>query len=111
MTLKNRPTETLHISNSNVVCVDVDETLLMWERTTWTPNHSNINALIREFKRGKFVIVWSKAGAEAARRAVDLLKLGNFVSMTMAKPDRYIDDKDASEWMHRSYYKGEETSD
>lgn len=100
-----------HIKNENIVCVDVDDTLLMWEMTSWTPNHSNINALIREHIRGKFVIVWSKAGGEAARRAVKALKLEQYVHMTMAKPGRIIDDKDPSEWLHRSYYKGDETHD
>lgn len=93
-----------HISNSNVVAVDVDETLLMWKGETWRSNKANIEALIRESIRGKFVIVWSRAGVEAARRAVDKLEIGQYVNMTMAKPGRYIDDKPADEWMDRAYY-------
>lgn len=100
-----------HISNENIICVDVDDTLLMWEGQDWTPNHGNIDALIREHKRGKFVIVWSRAGGEAARRAVKALKLEQYVDMTMAKPGRVLDDKEPNSWLHRSYYKDGERHD
>lgn len=100
-----------NIMNENIVCVDVDETLLMWKGTEWKPNYANINALIREKKRGKFVIVWSKAGGKAARIAVRALSLQPFVDLTMAKPGRVLDDKDPSQWLHRNYYNEEQESD
>lgn len=102
---------TAHIGNENVVFFDVDETLIMWKGVDWTPNQANINALIREHKRGKFIIVWSRAGGYAAAIAVQQLKLNQYVGLTMAKPNRIIDDKDPSEWMEVSYYKEGEEND
>lgn len=100
-----------NILNENIVCIDVDDTLLMWKGVTWKANYANINALIREKKRGKYIIVWSKAGGKAARIAVRALGIQVFVDLTMAKPGRIIDDKDPGTWLHRSYYKGDETND
>lgn len=100
-----------NVLNENIVCIDVDETLIMWKGTKWRPNYANIHALIREKKRGKYIIVWSKAGGKAARIAVRELGIRSFVDLTMAKPGRIIDDKDPSKWMDRSYYNEGEQSD
>lgn len=99
------------LTNDNIVAVDVDETLINWHGQTYTPNKPNIDALVREAKRGKFVIVWSRAGSEAANRAVDALGLGQYVNLIMAKPGRYIDDAPWHKWSDHAYYKEGDTTD
>lgn len=64
--------------------------------------------MIKDFKaRGHSIIVWSAGGAEWAEEAVHALQLDELVDAVLSKPDWYIDDKKASEFMDESkrFYK------
>ena len=114
------------IENYNVVCFDCDDTLVRWiwdeqERLTHAnemleisttnryqtmvlPYYDHIELLKRYKAKGKFIIVWSQSGWEWAQTVVKTLKLEEFVDMIMTKPEKYIDDLDANEWMERVYF-------
>jgi len=103
--------------NDNVVMIDVDETLIYWEKPikgyTGTPieldcqygnmevypNYDLIKQIKRHYIRGHAVIVWSQGGAEWAEAVVKKLKLQKYVATVMCKPKWYIDDLDCSTWM------------
>ncbi len=101
------------LNNQNVVTIDVDNTLLMWDKNHDVPHHGTLEIqdpydshrilhlrphhvhcrLLRQYKgRGFTVIVWSKAGALWADAAVKVLKLEDYVDFVMTKPDRHVDD-------------------
>jgi phosphoserine phosphatase len=64
--------------------------------------------MMRDFKaRGHSLIVWSAGGAEWAEAVIVALKLTDLVDVVLSKPDWYIDDKKASEFMDESkrFYK------
>lgn len=84
--------------------VDVDDTLVKWKGTSYTPMQKNVNSLIRHHKRGHKVIVWSAGGMEWARKVVQELGLEQYVHMVCEKPRWLLDDKDASEWTERYWY-------
>lgn len=107
-----------------VVCIDCDDTLVMWnlEDTTnnipfpdpylkgltnfLTPNDPHIELLKKHKSRGYTVIVWSAAGFKWAETVVKVLGLESFVDLVLSKPAKYIDDLPCQEWMgHRVYIK------
>jgi len=110
-----------HIS-SKVIFVDVDNTLLFSlreyphevthevvkinGRKFWV--HAPHIEMIKDFKaRGHSIVVWSAGGAEWAEAAVLALNLEELVDVVLSKPDWYIDDKKASEFMEegKRFYK------
>jgi phosphoserine phosphatase len=110
-----------HVS-SKIIYVDVDNTLLFSlreyphevthevvkinGRKFWV--HAPHIEMIKDFKaRGHSIVVWSAGGAEWAQAAVLALNLESLVDVVLSKPDWYIDDKKASEFMDESkrFYK------
>ena len=101
-------------SSEQVIVCDVDNTLLMWDKTHrkpgkgklkiqdpytkefvyLTPHTVHIRLLKQYSARGFRVIVWSAAGQAWAQTAVNALQLNQYVYDTMAKPVKFIDDKD-----------------
>lgn len=108
------------VKSDNIVCFDVDDTLLMWEYDNDLLFHSkarpiNVNGCtvlahdthirkLKEFKaKGHYVIVWSQGGYEWAAEAVKLLRLEAYVDLVICKPKWYVDDNDANNFMRRIY--------
>lgn len=108
------------LENDNVVCFDVDETLVIWnwpqslvDKTFVFDNfgaaerllpHDKHIKLMKDFKvRGHKVIVWSQGGYAWAREVVKKLELESYVDFVMAKPKWLIDDVSPSGWTHVSY--------
>lgn len=106
--------------NDNVVCFDVDDTLVMW---SWpekfnddvitfnnfghdvqlVPHKKHIE-LMKQFKaRGHYVIVWSQGGYEWAKAVCETLQIERFVDEVKTKPKWIVDDLPPSVWMTRSY--------
>lgn len=111
------------IDAPRIVFVDVDDTLLTWKEELAVdsipvkgptgkimllrPLKKNIQQLKLFHLRGFAIVVWSKSGAEWARRAVEILQLEDHVDVVMPKPDYFIDDKNAEHFMTesiRNYY-------
>jgi FMN phosphatase YigB (HAD superfamily) len=106
--------------NENVVCFDVDDTLVMWDVPSgrerecilfdnfgfaeWLlPHYAHIK-LLKQFKvRGQRVIVWSQGGPKWAAEVVKRLGLENWVDRVMSKPKWIVDDLPASAWTKRGY--------
>lgn len=63
------------------------------------PHRKNINLLIKFFKLGYDVYVWSKTGESWARAVVDTLGIGAYVRACLSKPDFILDDRGAEEWV------------
>ena len=97
--------------HETVVTFDCDDTLFMWnenssEKITMespyikgkvykvSPHKAHIKVLMDSFARGFLVIVWSAGGAKWAKTIVKALGLTKYVHITMAKPIKYIDDKE-----------------
>ena len=106
--------------NDNVVCFDVDDTLVMWSwesrfneqsivfdnfgyETRLLPHQKHID-LMKQFKaRGHYVIVWSQGGYEWAASVVKTLQLESYVDEVKTKPKWVIDDLPPGAWLTRSY--------
>ena len=109
------------IENSHIACFDVDDTLVMWGwlfkqdparvitiplngfNNKVEPNELHIELLRRYKAKGKFIIVWSKSGYKWAEAVVKALDLEQFVDLVMTKPEKYVDDLKADEWMEHIY--------
>lgn len=107
------------IKDHRLICVDVDETLLLFDWKDYTsdesklvdvngykvlPNERNID-LIKRFKvRGFTIIVWSAGGWEWGQTVVNLLQLQSYVDIIMSKPSWYIDDLPANVWMGKNIW-------
>lgn len=106
-----------HIKNENVVCFDVDDTLVTTDPAithgclanvydaitkkyiTVRVLEANVRLLREEKRKGFFIVVWSRSGNEWASNVVKALDLEKEVDLTMSKPLVYIDDRDVSEWL------------
>ena len=105
------------LQSSNVIWFDVDDTLIMWgpsqskrkriliqdphlpeERISFLPHITHINILKRNHAQGRTVIVWSAAGYEWATAVVQALKLEKYVTLILAKPVLYVDDRKMEDW-------------
>lgn len=111
----------MKLDGDRVLMVDVDDTLVMWNvseyRAKDDPNYKfvqldsgaitvlenkkNINTLIKFKKLGYTVVVWSQSGKDWAEKVVNALDINQYVDLIMTKPSYYLDDLDASAWMHR----------
>jgi hypothetical protein len=108
------------IENENMVCIDVDDTLVIWNipagyegksilfnnfgYAEWLLPHEHHIKLLKQFKaRGQFVVVWSQGGYQWAREVVKALKLEDYVDLVMSKPKWIIDDLPAGAWTKRTY--------
>ena len=114
------------VENDYVVCFDVDDTLIRWiwdeqERlqhcnemleidttnrfqTMVLPYYEHIELLKRYKAKGKFIIVWSQSGYEWAKKVVETLNLTEYVDLVLTKPEKYVDDLNANEWMEHVYF-------
>jgi len=110
------------IDSEHVVMVDVDNTLVLWDkehkkkpidfnngyytgkkkefidpytndRLYLTPHQVHIR-LLRQYKgRGFTIIVWSMAGVKWAESVVKTLGIDDIVDYVMTKPSKHLDDK------------------
>lgn len=93
-------------SDPTVFC-DIDGTLVIWHMDTHpnaitfdnygnkvklVPHKQNIEELKLLCNKGYKIIVWSAAGSEWAKEVVKKLKLTKYVSLTISKPEFFIDD-------------------
>lgn len=106
--------------NDNIVCYDVDETLVMWSwppeydgqavefdnfgfKTMLLPHQPHID-LLKQFKaRGHYVIVWSQGGYQWAAEIVKKLGLESYVDEVKTKPKWLVDDLPPQAWTYRTY--------
>lgn len=119
----------IKIDSENVVCYDVDDTLVLWDDLFrqphqdirgehavpfHDPNDNSTNYLIpherhvsllrKHHGRGLFVIVWSAAGVEWANSVIKTLGIEDCVDLVMTKPSKYVDDLPASEILGSRIY-------
>lgn len=90
--------------NPVVVCVDVDDTLVLWEDKEYIVNTKILTQVMRHLDRGHMVIVWSAGGVDWAERVVKEVGLEGKV-IVMAKPSFMWDDKPPQEWTRICYDK------
>lgn len=110
--------------DEKVVYFDVDDTLLMWEGNHTQPGkgklavkdpldgtihylypHLDHIRLVKHFyNRDYYVIVHSASGGKWAKAAVEILGLEDYVHQTLAKPLKYVDDLNSTEWMGNRVY-------
>lgn len=100
--------------NEQVVCFDVDETLILHDPTKHASlttvalsyyGHDKLVSVHEEHvkllkaykKRGFYVRVWSNNGWRWARHVVEHLGLTDFVDAVETKPAKYVDDKVAAD--------------
>jgi hydroxymethylpyrimidine pyrophosphatase-like HAD family hydrolase len=96
--------------NENIVCFDVDETLVFHEPEgypqlakldlnyyghwkTFGIHEEHVKLLKAYKKRGFYVRVWSNNGFRWASHVVEQLGLADFVDIVETKPAKYVDDK------------------
>lgn len=115
------------IENDHVVMFDCDDTLVMWlwgyelqeaiaeGRTkqimdsdgkmsnTIVPHIEHIELLKRYKGKGKFIVVWTASGYDWGKAVVKGLELDQYVDLIMTKPEKYVDDLHADEFMERVY--------
>lgn len=107
------------VSSDNVVCYDVDDTLIIWDKYNPNPNflqyeydtncgyvkhHQHIMDLKASKHRGHFVIVWSQGGYAWAHSIVRELGLLPYVDLVMCKPKWMCDDVMPNDWT-KVFYK------
>jgi hydroxymethylpyrimidine pyrophosphatase-like HAD family hydrolase len=100
------------LKNDRVLVIDVDQTLILWDKKHHVPDHNKIKIidplsletlyltphkvhirLLKQHKaRGYYVIVWSKASYHWANAVVEALDLTDYVDLVMSKPEKHIDD-------------------
>jgi len=111
------------LDNPNVVCFDVDGTLIKpfcdctpeeqaglpsilietpWGKDQFVLLEHIIARVRRQHMQGHYTIVWSQGGHEWAEQVVKALKLEECVDQIMTKPKWYMDDLPADEWMTRT---------
>jgi predicted phosphatase len=118
------------ISNEHVVCFDVDDTLVIWDdsfqapelgrvriedpydgHTVYLKPHVRHVKLLRQMKgRGRFLVVWSAAGAQWAKAVIQALELEDCVDLIQTKPLAYVDDLPVTEWIGKRIYLPSENS-
>jgi len=108
------------------VYFDVDDTLLMWHgRGLWGPEEPGtipvvdifdgatlylkphkkmIDELLRLHARGMYIVVWSAAGYEWAKSAVEALNLNDKVHLIIGKPIMMFDDLPTEQGIGKTKY-------
>lgn len=120
------------VENNHSAFFDCDDTLVMWlwdqdminankdemvwvgtdKHKTWVlPNKKHIELLKRYKAKGKIIFVWTQSGYAWGEAVVKALGLEEYVDFVLTKPEKYVDDLDANEWMEHVYLgqKNEET--
>lgn len=85
------------LKSDKTLFVDVDNTLVIWEGTTYRPHRGHIDLIKRFHARGQAVVVWSAGGFSWALRVVQELGLESYVSAVLSKPSWWADDLAANE--------------
>lgn len=110
----------------NVICIDVDDTLVSWARLEDLPEEThvlqtveveledekaiyqvfpeNVASLKTHHQKGHTIVVWSGSGVDWARAVVKALKLEDHVDLVMCKPRWLLDDMAPAEFMPTSYW-------
>lgn len=114
------------VENGHVVCFDVDDTLIKWlwdqfeieqlraegallvmekngESVAVKPIQEHIELIKRYKVKGKFIIVWSQSGYQWVSEVVKALGIDHLVDLCLTKPEKYVDDLKADEWMEHVY--------
>lgn len=106
------------IDNEHIAVYDVDETLFMHDPMSDTGitnpysmsfisgyrNEKHVELLKQHKARGMFIIVWSKAGSKWAEAVVKKYYLDEYVDLILTKPDKYIDDQIANDFLGERIY-------
>lgn len=108
------------INDDCIWCVDIDDTLLLWDECRSTNstveftephskdkiivaiNENNIRLMKEKKSRGATVILWSQGGYEYAESVAKALCLEEYVDFIMTKPVGLIDDLEANHWMPKA---------
>lgn len=85
------------LKSDKTLFVDVDDTLVIWEGTTYRPHQAHIDLIKRFHARNQQVVVWSAGGWEWALRVVQELELEPYVQAVLCKPVWWVDDLTAKE--------------
>lgn len=111
------------ISNFKVYCSDVDDTLVMHDLSEYpsdtqitveytngpmklVPNKKHINLLVKFYKLGYHVIVWSRTGGDWAEIVSKAIGIDQYVNQYITKPLFIADDRKPEEWL-TLLYRGE----
>lgn len=106
------------ISNENIVAFDCDDTLILWDHpksdkilgsSRYKIHEKHVQLLKRFHARGQFVIVWSKGGAEWAKKVVDLLGIEDYVNLIISKPSWLFDDRPLKDLGYLCFEKDEDS--
>lgn len=73
------------------------------------PHRLNLNLLIKFYKLGYDVHVWSKTGKSWAKAVVKALNIQQYVKSCLTKPDFLLDDKGADQWLGPIIYRNPKT--
>lgn len=111
--------------SDNVLCVDVDDTLISWEEANEDSPHEscvpieivfndisaiywvfrdNVQSIKTHHHKGHHIVVWSGSGHEWAETVVRALNLIDYVDIVMAKPRWLLDDLKPSEFLPIPYW-------
>lgn len=102
------------VANSErVICFDIDDTLIIWDKTSYsggsfgyvavkcphekiTTHHRvhqrHVKFLKRMKAKGLTIVVWSQGGTAWAEAVVKALGLEDHVDFVMSKPEKCVDD-------------------
>lgn len=110
------------IKSEQVICIDVDDTLVMHQRAgpgdsvvtfldpyDKTPrrlvvHEPHVKILMDRKARGATIIVWSQSGYQWAEAIIVALGIQKYVDFIASKPVAYIDDKPVQDWMAERIY-------
>lgn len=87
------------LNSTKLIFVDIDDTLVIWAGSDYTPHPLHIESIKKFYKRGHTLIAWSAGGATWAARVVRELNLEQYFWAAIGKPDWFLDDKTSSEFM------------
>lgn len=108
-----------YLKTQHMVYIDVDDTLVMWNKNEsfprdtegvvefsdpyregislyLKPHRKHLELMHTWKKRGYGIVVWSAGGAPWAKEVVETLKLEHLVDVILTKPEKYVDDLQAN---------------
>lgn len=110
------------INSEQIICIDVDDTLVMHAKAKKRDNLVHITdpydgfqrclvmhvphiKILKDRKaRGATILVWSQSGHAWAEAVICALGLQDYVDYVLSKPTAYIDDKKVQDWMAERIY-------
>ncbi len=86
-----------HVINTHeVLAVDIDNTLILWDSDKWYPNHKVINYVNDRYDNGSLIVIWTARSSTYWNETRKLLnKIGvkyDFLVMDKLFANKYIDD-------------------